>query len=86
MYECKTNAITKAFGFKLQTVSEYIPPLKSDDKELIMRKKRQLVALATVAAISFISIFSTSQLMSMAKSSDDDLITIKNHIITALED
>ena len=82
----KPNTISKAFGFRPNTAFRHIPSLESNGKELILREKRQLIALATIAAISFISIFSTSQLMSMANWGDDDLVTNQNHIITAIQD
>ena len=82
----KLHAISKTFGFDPHTTFKHIPSLESNGKEIVSREKRQIIALATIAAISFISIFSTSQLMSMVSSGDDDLITNQNHIITAIQD
>ena len=51
-----------------------------------VREKRQLIIGGIVAITSILSIYSVSQLINMATSNEDDLVTETNHIINAIED
>ena len=70
----KLNEINKTFGFKVEHLQ-----ITEDT-----RKKRQII-VALIALCSVVSVYSISQLTSMAVSSDDELVTSTNHIINAIE-
>ena len=86
---CKESAmklkdLTKTFGFKEKVISSYA---SSFNKENVTRtrEKRQLIIGSIIAITSIISIYSASQLINMATSDDDELVTQPNHIINAIE-
>ena len=74
----KLKEITKTFGFNKHHIQLIEQTLTNS------REKRQIV-IGIIALCSIISIYSVSQLTSLATSSDDELITTSNHIIDAIE-
>ena len=62
-----------------------MPHPLTKETSLEPEKKRQLIIGSIIAITSIISIYSASQLINMATSDDDELVTQTNHIINAIE-
>ena len=87
----KLKALTKTFGFKNMRIPDFDTAWKShipshNGNATTIREKRQLIIGGIVAITSILSIYSVSQLINMATSNEDDLVTETNHIINAIED
>ena len=77
--------MTKTFGFQTLNVPDYTSAFNRGNFTK-PREKRQLIIGGIVAITSILSLYSVSQLINMATSEDDDLVTQTNHIINAIED
>ena len=81
----KLQALTKTFGFKKIKIPDYASAFNNGSISN-KREKRQLIIGGIIAITSILSIYSVSQLIDMATSNDDELVTQTNHIINAIED
>ena len=81
----KLKALTKTFGFKRVKIPDYASAFYKGNITT-NREKRQLIIGGIIAITSILSIYSVSQLINIATSNDDELVTQTNHIINAIED
>ena len=81
----KLKALTKTFGFKRVKIPDYASAFYKGNITK-NREKRQLIIGGIIAITSILSIYSVSQLINIATSNDDELVTQTNHIINAIED
>ena len=81
----KLKALTKTFGFKRVKIPDYASAFYKGNITK-NREKRQLIIGGIIAITSILSIYSVLQLINIATSNDDELVTQTNHIINAIED
>ena len=80
----KLKALTKTFGLKRVKVPDYASALNKGNITK-NREKRHLIIGGIIDITSILSIYSVSQLINIATSNDDELVTQTNHIINAIE-